>query len=269
MTRACDDDHSDLGAYVDGLTATIASSSRRNRSVDAALLFVDVSGYTALTERLAALGRVGSETLTDIVNTCFERLIDDVIAGDGHVLRFGGDALFIAFIGPDRLERAADTAVAMQRTIRDLPAIQAPGGRVRLSQSIGLHCGDLLLHRWSGSWTEVMPYGPAVTEVLRCEAAAHAGQIAISETVRCRPGDDPGTSTLRWRGTAAQHEPSEARAGTTHNDATMTAWLLRCSIGPLVLAPAVRNAVLRRRGTCASACCDWVRCGLRPGPPGG
>ena len=105
------DDHPDLGAYVDELTATIASSSRRNRSVDAALLFVDVSGYTALTERLSALGRVGSETLTDIVNTCFERLIDDVIAGDGHVVRFGGDALFIAFIGPGRLERAAETAV--------------------------------------------------------------------------------------------------------------------------------------------------------------
>ena len=241
MTRARDD-HPDLGAYVDGLTATTASSSRRNRSVDAALLFVDVSGYTALTERLAALGRVGSETLTDIVNTCFERLIDDVFAADGHVLRFGGDALFIAFVGPERLERAAETALAMQRTIRGLPAIQAPGGRVRLSQSIGLHRGDLLLHRWSGSWTEVVPYGPAVTEVLRCEAAAHAGQTAISDTVVA----DLGAARVRRRadGVAllrATSRPKPERTPSAPNDDA--GWKLRCSVGPQVLAPSVRNAV--------------------------
>ncbi len=241
MTRARDD-HSDLGAYVDELTATTAPSSRRNRVVDAALLFVDVSGYTALTERLAALGRVGSEMLTDIVNTCFERLIDDVIAADGHVLRFGGDALFIAFIGPDRLDRAAETAVAMQRTIRGLPAIQAPGGRVRLSQSIGLHRGDLLLHRWSGSWTEVVPYGPAVTEVLRCEAAAHAGQIAISDTVVA----DLGVTRVRRRsdGVALLRNTSRPKPEQTPSTPTDdAAWKLRCSVGPQVLAPSVRNAV--------------------------
>ena len=225
------------------MTATTASSSRRNRSVDAALLFVDVSGYTALTERLAALGRVGSETLTDIVNTCFERLIDDVFAGDGHVLRFGGDALFVAFVGPQRLERAADTALAMQRTIGGLPAIQAPGGRVRLSQSIGLHRGDLLLHRWSGSWTEVVPYGPAVTEVLRCEAAAHAGQIAISDTVvadRGRPGY-VGALTA-WHCCALTSRPKPERTPSAPTDDA--GWKLRCSVGPQVLSPVVRNAVL-------------------------
>ncbi len=130
-------DHSDLGAYVDELTATIVSSSRRNRSVDAALLFVDVSGYTALTERLSSLGRVGSETLTDIVNSCFERLIDDVIASDGHVLRFGGDALFIAFIGPDRLERAgrysAGDAAHDPRPAGD-PGTRRPGATVTVDR---------------------------------------------------------------------------------------------------------------------------------------
>lgn len=242
MAGSRGDDHADLGAYVDGLTATISLSSRRNRSVDAALLFVDVSGYTALTERLSTLGRVGSETLTDIVNTCFERLIDDVIAGNGHVLRFGGDALFIAFIGPDRVGRAAATAMAMQRTIRSLPAIQAPGGRVRLSQSIGLHRGDLHLHRWSGSWTEVVPYGPAVTEVLRCEAAANAGQIAISDTV----ATDLGATRVRRRadGVALLRNTSRPKPKRSPSAPTDDAdWLLRCSVGPSVLAPAIRRAV--------------------------
>ena len=242
MTSAPERNGVHLGAYVDGLTATLASSLRNNRSIDAALLFVDVSGYTALTEQLSTLGRVGSETLTDIVNRCFERLIDDVIAGDGHVLRFGGDALFVAFTGPGRLERAADTALAMQHTIGDMPAIQAPGRRVRLSQSIGLHRGDLLLHRWSGSWTEVVPFGPAVTEVLRCETAAQSGQIAISDAVvaelaatRVRRRAD-GVALLRG---STRATPEQAR----HAAPDDAAWLLRCSAGPLVLPPAIRQAV--------------------------
>ena len=242
MTSAPERNGVQLGAYVDGLTATLASSSRNNRSIDAALLFVDVSGYTALTERLSTLGRVGSETLTDIVNRCFERLIDDVIAGGGHVLRFGGDALFVAFTGPRRLERAADTALAMQHTIGDMPTIRAPGRRVRLSQSIGLHRGDLLLHRWSGSWTEVVPFGPAVTEVLRCETAAESGQIAISDAVvaelaatRVRRRAD-GVALLRG---STRATPEQARPAAPDD----AAWLLRCSAGPLVLPPAIRRAV--------------------------
>ena len=233
----------EFGAYVDELTATTATSSKRNRSVDAALLFVDVSGYTALTERLSALGRVGSETLTDIVNSCFERLIDNVIAGGGHVLRFGGDALFVAFIGPGRVEQASDTALAMQRTIGGVPAIQAPGGRVRLSQSIGLHQGELLLHRWSGSWNEVIPYGAAVTEVLRCEAAAHAGQIAISDNVVAALA--PTSVRRRADGLALlrnPHRPLPEREQQTSTD-DAAAWSLRCSVGAGLLSPAVNNAL--------------------------
>jgi len=241
MTSAPGRNEAHLGAYLDELTATLASSSQNDRSIDAALLFVDVSGYTALTERLSTLGRVGSETLTDIVNTCFEGLIDEVIAGGGHVLRFGGDALFVAFTGPGRLQRAADTALAMQHTIGEMPTIQAPGRRVRLSQSIGLHRGDLLLHRWSGSWTEVVAFGPAVTEVLRCEAVAQAGQIALSESVvnelapnRVRRRTD-GVALLRGSGHLTPRQVRPVAAD--------DAWALRCSVGPLVLPLAIRRAV--------------------------
>ena len=247
MTPLPTGNESQLGAYVDELSATFASApsagaSGRHRIINAALLFVDVSGYTALTERLSMLGRVGSETLTDIVNTCFEGLIDEVTAGGGHVLRFGGDALFVAFIGPGRLERAAETALAMQRAIGAMPTIHAPGGRVRLSQSIGLHEGELLLRRWSGSWTEVVAFGPAVTEVLRCEAAARAGQIAISDAVAA----DLAATRVRHRADGVALLRSSRRATperAQHAAPDDAPWLLRCSAGPLVLPPAIRRAV--------------------------
>ena len=74
------------------------------------LLFVDVSGYTALTERLSSLGRVGSETLTDIVNSCFDRLIEDVID-----------------------ERRARTALRRRCTVYCVHRSRPPGARGRYS----------------------------------------------------------------------------------------------------------------------------------------
>ena len=152
-------------------------------SIDATLLFADVSGYTALTERLAVLGRAGAEAVTVAVNRCFELLVGCVLDQRGDVLRFGGDALFVAFEGNDRVARAVTAAEAMQRVIASLPPVEVPGGAVVLRQSIGVHDGRVVMHRWAGSWVEVVPVGAAVSEVLRNEAGAGAGEVAISDTV--------------------------------------------------------------------------------------
>ncbi len=175
--------------YTTELSRTVAAnSSMAVQRTPATLLFADVSGYTRLTERLAALGRVGAELLTEAVNGCFTALIDEVLERDGEVLRFGGDALFIAFTGDDRERRGRQAAAAMQRAIRRLPSIDAPGGRVRLRQSMGLVDGELRLFRWQHNdqlpWVEVLPFGPDVTEVLRCEGIANAGQIIIGSGSR-------------------------------------------------------------------------------------
>ena len=42
---------------------------RAHLRVDGTLLFVDVSGFTALTERLAAAGRSGSEDIANVIGS--------------------------------------------------------------------------------------------------------------------------------------------------------------------------------------------------------
>ncbi len=209
------------------------------RTVDAALMFADVSGYTALTERLAVLGRAGAEAVTLAVNDCFERLVGCVLRYGGDVLRFGGDALFVAFEGSDRLHRCLQAAEAMQRAIAELPAIEVPGGTVVLRQSIGVHDGTVVLHRWSGSWDEVVPLGPAVSEALRNESIASAGEIAISEAVvavlpaaRVRRCPD-GTARLRRRPRSAEVRDHRAGIASTHDG----------HAAPRALPPALRVAV--------------------------
>jgi len=61
----------------------------------AVVLFADISGFTALTEKLAQRGPVGVETLAHILNDYFGKLIDIVHNHGGDVMKFAGDALLV------------------------------------------------------------------------------------------------------------------------------------------------------------------------------
>src|SRR5436305_15322033 len=73
----------------------------------AAVLFADISGFTALTERLAAQGSAGAEQLTRLLNTYFGQLIDVVTAHGGDVVKFAGDALLAVWQDDSRREDLA------------------------------------------------------------------------------------------------------------------------------------------------------------------
>src|SRR6185436_3741518 len=60
---------------------------------EAAVLFVDVAGFTALTEALAARGAAGAEDLTEMLNRYFGQIIDAVLARGGDIVKFAGDAI--------------------------------------------------------------------------------------------------------------------------------------------------------------------------------
>ena len=45
---------------------------------DAATLFIDISGFTAITEKLGEQGSEGAEILSSILNTIFEPAVDAV-----------------------------------------------------------------------------------------------------------------------------------------------------------------------------------------------
>jgi class 3 adenylate cyclase len=58
---------------------------RRFEIIDAALLFADISGFTAMSEKLAAMGKEGSEEVTKIINVYFKPLIDIIIDWGGDI----------------------------------------------------------------------------------------------------------------------------------------------------------------------------------------
>ena len=59
----------------------------------AAILFLDISGFTSLNEKLAQLGAAGPELVSNHINSYFASLIKAVSEHGGDVLKFAGDAL--------------------------------------------------------------------------------------------------------------------------------------------------------------------------------
>src|SRR6187455_235566 len=76
------------------------------RELDGSLVSVDLSGFTALSERLAAKGRAGAEELVFLISSVFDGLIGAAAERGGDVLKFRGDALLILFDGPEHELRA-------------------------------------------------------------------------------------------------------------------------------------------------------------------
>ena len=175
------------------------------REMEATCCFVDISGFTALSERLAKRGRIGAEELTEVLNHVFSRMLEVAYSKGGALLKFGGDALFLAFTGDDHPRMAAEGAVAMRAALREARTLPTSVGQVNLRMSVGVHSGIFHLFRVGDLHRELIITGPAASTTTRMEETADAGEIVISPDTAARlpvtaVGAPKGDGRLlRWR----------------------------------------------------------------------
>lgn len=156
---------------------------RQHLTVDGSLAFVDISGFTVLTERLARKGKVGAEEMSDILNGTFGTLLRSAQADGADLIKWGGDAVLLLFRGPDHAEHAARAGFRMRKTLRAVGRQHATAGNVTLRMSVGIHSGrftfflvgDPAVHR------ELLVCGPAASTTAVMESLAGPGQIAVSD----------------------------------------------------------------------------------------
>ena len=145
------------------------------------LMFADVSGFTRLTETLSRRGKIGAEQIVGAISSVFTRLLEASTDG-GDVLKFSGDALLVFFDGPDHPQRACHAAVTMRRVLRDLGGVDAPGRRVRLRMSVGIHTGRFHFFLCGGDHLELFVLGADASTTMALEAAAAGNEVRVSET---------------------------------------------------------------------------------------
>jgi len=125
-------------------------------------LFSDIEGSTARWER-------DRETAGALFEA-HDRLLATVCEQRGHVFKTVGDAFCVSF---DRPDWAADAAAEIQRSL----AVAGWNQNAELKVRIALHVG--FAQERDGDY-----FGPVVNRVARLLAAAHGGQIVLSQATQ-------------------------------------------------------------------------------------
>ena len=148
-----------------------------NETVEASVAFIDICGFTAITESAPA------DTVVHMLNKYFDVMVKEIIAQNGHVDKFIGDAVMAVFRGNFHLDRAIDASLSIRENIKNLP--KESGDITFLPQvSIGINCGELISGNIGSGNLRRLDYtvvGDVVNTAARLQAAAQASQIVISE----------------------------------------------------------------------------------------
>lgn len=149
-------------------------------ALDGTLAFVDISGFTRLTELLSAKGKAGAEELTTLLNATFVGLLAIARERDAELVKWGGDAVLLFYSGEGHAARAVEASWRMQQAMRTLGRLRTSVGQCRLRMSVGIHSGTF--HFWlvGDSHQELMVTGPAASVTAVMEGTAEAGEIVVS-----------------------------------------------------------------------------------------
>lgn len=160
---------------------------------DIAVLFVDIRGFTSLSESLPP------EYIVDILNHYLTIISHAITRNDGTLDKFIGDAAMAVFNSPFDIEDYVYKAVCTAWDIRSNATwlnelCQEKYGR-QVAFGIGIHCGDAVVGNIGcESRMDYTAIGDTVNTSSRLEGSASKGQILISEEVKNRLGDRIDTS---------------------------------------------------------------------------
>jgi adenylate cyclase len=163
-----------LGVYLGQLTGqrVLAGDITRGsgETIRAVLLFADLRGFTALSDRLPA------EKVIEILNGYFERVVKPIHAQGGEVLKFIGDGLLAIFPIEDAgfafnaARRALESAIEAFADLEAFNAHPTRGEESPVRMAIALHVGDVVYGNIGGQdRLDFTTIGPAVNLVARLQ----------------------------------------------------------------------------------------------------
>jgi len=193
--------------FIPPFIAEAFQDGKTTGTVEAATLFVDISGFTRLTERLMEHQKDGAEILANALETIFDPLAQHVQSNGGIIPLFAGDAFIALFPASetDPMQEAATNAADSALFVRDhIDSLQSTGdlktkyGDFSVGMKLGLAHGSV---EWA-IVNDTPPHtfyfrGSGIQNSIKAEAIAAAGEIIVdSETVPFIASTSPSTTRL-------------------------------------------------------------------------
>lgn len=153
------------------------SSIMVSETVEATVVFIDICGFTAISENEAP------DAVVKLLNNYFDVMVKEIIAQGGYIDKFMGDAVMAIFRDKFHLDRAIDACLAVRNQIDKMPEMAHPVPFTP-KLSIGLNSGEMISGNIGSANLRRLDYtviGDVVNIAQRLQNAANGGQIIINE----------------------------------------------------------------------------------------
>lgn len=149
-----------------------------NESVEATVVFIDICRFSAFSEQESP------DNVVKVLNIYFDVMVKEIIAQNGYVDKFIGDAIMAVFRGEFHLDRAIDACLATRKRIDEFTN-DMPGISFSPAVSIGINSGPMISGNLGSAALKRLDYtviGDEVNTAQRLQDAAAEGQILITES---------------------------------------------------------------------------------------
>jgi class 3 adenylate cyclase/predicted ATPase len=171
----------------------IVESYREGRysgEFEAVGLFLDLSGFSTMTDVLMQYGQHGAEVLAGLMHGVFDPLVESIFDYGGKIIGFAGDGIMALFpVDSDAKTtalKALTSAHIIQNRFRDNPTRQTIYGEFSIFAKIGLGYGSVswgILRSKGGNQAAYYFRGSAVDESAEAEHQAGAGEILLARSI--------------------------------------------------------------------------------------
>ena len=156
----------------------------------AVALFLDLSGFSSMTDVLMQQGQHGAEVLAGLMHSVFDPLVESIFAHSGKIVSFAGDGIMALFQIETDERFTALTALAaaweIQQRLAENPERQTVYGKFQFSVKIGLAVGSVAWGILRSEDNQNATYyfrGSAVDDSAEAEHHALAGEILITDGI--------------------------------------------------------------------------------------
>lgn len=155
------------------------------------MLFVDICGFTALSEKLSAIGKEGSEILASIISFYFRKMLEIIEENKGYVIKFGGDALLIMFpvikgdVGSS-VKASLIAAREIANFFRENPVAKTPLEKVDISITMAVNNGSVFSSLLGSENTRLEYFigGSTLNELAKASESCSAGEITVCGSIK-------------------------------------------------------------------------------------
>jgi adenylate cyclase len=147
-----------------------------NESIEGTVVFIDICSFTSISESENANKVIG------LLNKYFDVMVEQIIAQNGHIDKFIGDAIMAVFTGDFHLDRAIDASIAVRNHITKLVEFDMVKDFIP-KVSIGINTGDMISGNIGSERLKRLDYtviGDTVNTAQRLQSLAKENQILIN-----------------------------------------------------------------------------------------